>query len=167
MAALAIVVLGGGTIYAVTAVIVGTGTIPFFEEFEGPATVTVVDATYAPGEQVPWHYHPGQGYVIDPCITITNQEPCGGQTVYTAGQAFAEEAGHIHRAVPSASESTRILFVSVVPQGSARTIRVDAPVCVGPPVAATECNGDAWKTFTVPRLFKTHGDCVRYTHTGK
>ena len=165
--ALAVVVFAGSIIYAVTVSIVGSGTIPFFGEFGGPATVTVVDATYAPGEQVPWHYHPGPGYVIVLQGSITNQEPCGGQTTYATGQAFAEEERHIHRAVPSASEPTRILFISVVPQGSPRTIPVDAPVCVGPPVAATDCNGDAWKTFTVPRLFRNHGECVRYTQTGK
>ena len=167
VAALLVIVLGSTTIYAVTATILGVGTIPFFEEFSGPATVTVVDATYAAGEQVPWHYHPGQGYVIVLQGSITNQEPCGSQTTYTAGQAFAEEEGHIHRAVPSTTEPTRILFVSVVRQGAPRTIPVDAPVCIGPPVSAAQCEGDGWTTFTVPRLFRNHGDCVSYTQTGK
>jgi len=165
--ALALAVLCGASIAAVSVVIVGTGTIPYFEEFQGPATATVVDATYAPGEQVPWHYHPGPGYVIVMQGSITNQEPCGGATTYTAGQAFAEEGGHIHRAIPSATESTRILFISVVPQGSPRTIPVDTPLCVGPPTAPAECDGDGWKEFTVPRLFKNQGECVRYTQIGR
>jgi quercetin dioxygenase-like cupin family protein len=162
-----IVVLAASAASALTVNSVVSGTIPFLEETEGPATVAVVDATYAAGEQTPWHYHPGNGYVIVKSGSILNLEPCGGSQVFVAGQAFFEEGGHIHRAIPSATEPTNIVFISVVPEGRPRTIPVDAPICVGPPTTIEECADDGWRQFTVPRIFRNQGECTSYVTRGQ
>jgi quercetin dioxygenase-like cupin family protein len=148
--------------YALTINSIVSGTIPYLEVTEGPATVSVVDVTYAAGENTGWHYHPGDGFVIVKSGSILDVEPCGGSTEFVAGQAFFEEAGHIHRALPSETESTNIAFISVVPQGLPRTIPVAAPVCVGPPATIDECLNEGWRQFTVPKLFKNEGECVSY-----
>lgn len=155
-------VLVASAVSALTINSIVIGTIPFLEETEGPATVAAVDATYAAGEQTPWHYHPGNGYVIVKSGSILNSDPCGDSQLFVAGQAFFEEGGHIHRALPSATEPTNIVFISVAPEGQPRTVPVDAPVCVGPPETVEECADDGWRQFTVPRVFRNQGECVSY-----
>jgi quercetin dioxygenase-like cupin family protein len=167
MAAMAViaVALGGTAAYAVSTIF-AVGTIQYFEAFNGPASAAVVDLTSVATDPPPaWHYHPGNGFVIVKSGSLMTEDVCGGAQIYTAGQAFFEEEGHIHRATPTLG--TNYVFASVVPQGLPRSIAVPAPVCVGPPVGAAECNADGWRSFTVPRVFKNHGDCVSFTMNGK
>jgi quercetin dioxygenase-like cupin family protein len=164
MVAVAILTISVAT-YAVTINSVISGTIDFLDETNGPATVAVVDATYAAGETTSWHYHPGEAYVIVKTGSITEHEPCGGSRTFLPGQAFQEEPGHIHRVEPSATTATNFSFISVVPEGQPRTINVAAPICIGPPTTLSDCANDGWMQFTVPTQFKNQGECVRYLRT--
>jgi hypothetical protein len=38
---------------------------------------------------------------------------------------------------------------------------------VGPPTNKNQCKNGGWRTFNVPRCFKSEGDCVSFVETGK
>ncbi len=42
-----------------------------------------------------------------------------------------------------------------------------APPPVGPPTNKDQCKDDGWKSFNVPRKFKSQGDCIQFVNTGK
>src|SRR5262245_29600465 len=63
----------------------------------GPAVVTTRQLTIAPGEVLAWHYHPGFVFTLVKQGTLTVEDGCGGEEVYTAGQAFEEQPFRVHR----------------------------------------------------------------------
>jgi len=38
---------------------------------------------------------------------------------------------------------------------------------VGPPTNRDQCKNNGWRTFTIPRTFKSEGDCIRFVITGR
>lgn len=36
----------------------------------------------------------------------------------------------------------------------------------GPPTDKEQCKNDSWKRFNYPRVFRNHGDCLRFVNTG-
>jgi len=163
------VVLGlaalGVIAYAATTVIVAVGTTPHSELLGGPATVTFRTIALAPGEVSGWHYHPGP--VVNVVIrgTVNIEDGCGGEEVFTVGQAFENVAGRIHRAKNLGTEESFEYNTFIVPQGSPLTVSIPERRC-GPPRNVDQCKG-GWINFTHPRTFSNQGDCIQYINTGK
>lgn len=153
--------------YAAVTTILAVGTIADSEVFDGPATMTVRQMIIAPGEALPWHYHPGIGFTAVKRGTLTLEEGCGGTQTLLAGQAFEELHGHIHRARNVTSEEVEVYNTFVVPQGSPTTVNTpDNQRLCGPPTTAADCKSGGWTTFTFPRTFINQGDCEQYVITG-
>lgn len=165
MVGLSVVVLFGAVAYAATTVILAVGTIPESELFDGPATVTVRTLTIAPGETLAWHYHPGYAYNVVKSGTLTVEDGCGGpEETLTAGQAFEEMAGHVHRAKNlSATEPVVVYNTFIIPDGkpTTRNIPNNERRC-GPPNNVDECMNDGWANFNHPSSFSNQGQCVEY-----
>ena len=89
--------------------------------------------TIHPGETVPWHYHPGQIYGVIVSGTLTEEKGCGRPAdTITAGSAFTEAPGAIHRVFNYGSDDVVIIFTFIVPPlyaGYTGTIFVNGPHC--------------------------------------
>ena len=89
--------------------------------------------TLYPGETVPWHYHPGQIYGVIVSGTLTEEKGCGRPAdTITAGSAFTEAPGAIHRVFNYGTENVVIVFTFIVPPryaGYTGTIFVNGPRC--------------------------------------
>jgi quercetin dioxygenase-like cupin family protein len=144
---------------------IAVGTMTFSELFGGPATITVRRLTIAPGEILGWHYHPGVGaYTIVKRGTLTVEDGCGGEVVYTAGQAFLEPPNRVHRGKNLTSEEVETVQTFIVPSGS--PISISTPQRCGQPARKEECMNDGWMNFTHPRSFSNQGDCDQFVLTG-
>jgi quercetin dioxygenase-like cupin family protein len=125
--------LVGVAVYAAVNVTIATGTMAYFEPFNGPATITMRTLTIAPGEVLGWHYHPGVGaYTIVKQGTLTLEDGCGGEQVFTAGQAFLEEPNHVHRGKNLTNEEVVTAQTFVVPLGTPISVSTQR-VCGSPP----------------------------------
>ncbi len=163
---LSVVALLGVTAYAAVSETIAVGTMAHSELFGGPASVTMRRLTIAPGEVLGWHYHPGVGaYTIVRRGTLNVEDGCGGETVYTAGQAFLEPPNRVHRGKNLGAEAVETVQTFIVPLGS--PISVSTPKLCGAPAKAAECKNDGWINFTHPRSFTSQGDCTRFVRTGK
>lgn len=92
------VLIVGFTVYAATSTTIADGVYAYFEALGGPASTRVRTLTISPGEALGWHNHPGIGaYSIVKQGTLTIEDGCGFETVYTVGQAFVEQPGRVHR----------------------------------------------------------------------
>jgi quercetin dioxygenase-like cupin family protein len=91
--------------------------------------------TINPGESVPWHYHPGPIYGVIVSGTLTEDEGCGRPLqAISAGSAFTEETGKVHRVFNYGTGPVVIIFTFIVPPlyaGYTGTIYVDGPRCEG------------------------------------
>ena len=89
--------------------------------------------TIHPGEAVPWHYHPGRIYGVIVGGTLTEEKGCGRPVdTITAGSAFTEAPGVIHRVFNYGTENVVIVFTFIVPPryaGYTGTIFVNGPRC--------------------------------------
>ena len=89
--------------------------------------------TVFPGESVPWHYHPGRIYGVIVGGTLTEEKGCGRPVdTITAGSAFTEAPGVIHRVFNYGTENVVIVFTFIVPPryaGYTGTIFVNGPRC--------------------------------------
>jgi quercetin dioxygenase-like cupin family protein len=89
--------------------------------------------TLYPGETVPWHYHPGQVYVVVVSGTLTEERGCGRPAeIHTPGSAFTESPGVIHRVFNLGTEPVEIIVTAIVPPryaGYQSTILVNGPRC--------------------------------------
>jgi quercetin dioxygenase-like cupin family protein len=120
------------TAYSQATEVLAMGNMADSELFGGPATITVRRLTIAPGGVLGWHYHPGVGaYTVVKRGTLTLENGCGGEEVYTAGQAFLETAGHIHRGKNLGTEEVETIQTFVVPTGT--PISVSSPQSCSPP----------------------------------
>lgn len=163
---LSIVTLFGVIAYAATTVILAVGTIPHSEFFNGPATVTVRTLTIAPGEVLAWHYHPGYAFNVVKSGTLTVEDGCGGEETLTAGEAFEELDGRVHRAKNlSTTENVVVYNTFIVPQGQPTTMNIpnNERRC-GPPRTVSECKDEGWMTFSQPSSFSSQGECVQYVN---
>ncbi len=150
----------GVAVYAATNVTIADGTYAYFEQFGGPATTRMRTLTIAPGEVLGWHNHPGVGaYTIVKQGTLTVEDGCGFETVYTRGQAFLEPAGRVHRGKNLTTEDVITAQTFIVPMGTPFTI--DTQQACGRPIRVEECRGDGWRHFNYPRTFQNQGDCIR------
>ena len=114
-----VAVLLGITAYAAVSEVIAFGTIDYSELFGGPADVTVRRLTIAPGELLGWHYHPGVGaYTIVRRGTLTSEDGCGGETIYTAGQAFLEPPYRVHRGKNQGVGEVETVQTFIVPSGT-------------------------------------------------
>ena len=116
VACLIILGLFGIIAYATTIVLVALGTLPYSEILGGPASVTLRTISFAPGESSLWHSHPGPVINVVTRGTVTVEDGCGGEEVFTIGQAF-EEGGHVHRIKNLGAEATLAYQAIIVPPG--------------------------------------------------
>ena len=173
----AVAVLFGVSAYSGTAqniypesdtTLIAVGDIADSQLFSGPATVTVRQLTIFPGEILTWHHHPGRAYNVITSGTLTAEDGCGGEETLTAGQAFEEVSGRIHRAKNLGAENVVVINTFIVPKGMPTTIPTpnNERLC-GPPETVDECKNGGWMNFTYPRVFSGKGDCTQFVRTGK
>jgi hypothetical protein len=127
--------------------------------------VTVRQLTIAPGEVLAWHYHPGHAYNVIKRGTLTAEDGCGQEEVFTVGQAFEEVDGRVHRAKNLGNEEVEVYNTFIVPEGQPTTVNIpnNERLC-GPPRSANECENGGWMSFTYPRSFRNQGDCKQYVN---
>jgi quercetin dioxygenase-like cupin family protein len=78
--------------------------------------VETFQVTLAPGEAVPWHYHPGRVYAVIVGGTVTEEHGCGKPAdTYSVGSAFTEAPGAIHRVFNYGTEPLVIVLTFIVP----------------------------------------------------
>lgn len=158
--------LVGITVYAAVNQTIAAGVMEHSELVGGPATLTMRTLTIAPYEELGWHYHPGVGaYTIVKSGTLNVEDGCGGETVYTAGQAFLEPAGRVHRGKNLTGDEVVTAQTFIVPVGTPNAVAT-AQLC-GQPANVHECRAGAWMNFTHPRNFANQGDCEQYVITGR
>ncbi|CAN5429437.1 hypothetical protein BH20ACI3_BH20ACI3_30020 [soil metagenome] len=150
----------GITAYAAVNQTIAEGVYSYFEAFDGPASTRMRTLTIAPGEILGWHYHPGVGaYTIMKQGTLTVEDGCGFETVYTAGQAFLEPAGRVHRGKNLTSDPVITAQMFIVPVGTPFTVDTGVQMC-GRPLTVGQCKDQGWRNFNHPRTFNSQGDCV-------
>ena len=169
VATAAVLVAGstGFAAYAATSQIIGTGTMQYSEEIGGPATMTMRTLTIAPGEVLGWHHHPGVGaYTVVVSGTLNIEDGCGGEVVYTQGQAFLESPYRVHRGKNLTGADVVTAQTFIVPLGMPTTIMQAQRMC-GMPMHVDECKSDGWRLFDFPRSFNSQGECVAFVLTGE
>jgi quercetin dioxygenase-like cupin family protein len=156
----------GITAYAAVSQTIAVGTMAHSDLVGGPATILMRTLTIAPGEVLGWHYHPGVGaYTIVRTGALIVEDGCGEEVMYTAGQAFLEPPGRVHRGKNPTSEEVVTAQTFIVPTGTPTSVATDR-LC-GPPASTQECKGGGWMSFTHPRNFINQGDCEQYVLTGR
>ncbi len=155
----------GFSVYAAINVTIADGVYVNFEEFGGkPASTRMRTLTIAPGEILGWHNHPGVGaYTIVKQGTLTVEDGCGFDTVYTTGQAFLEPAGRVHRGKNLTADPVITAQTFIVPLGTPFTI--DTVRACGRPLKVDECKNGGWQQFDYPRTFDSQGDCMQFVIT--
>lgn len=165
--AISIVVLLGITAYSATSTFfISNATVPHSRFFDGPATMSIREFTIAPGEVLPWHYHPGVVLVAVKSGTLTHEEGCGAVDVYKAGQAFEKFDMDVHRAKNEGTEPIVLYDTFVIPQGQPTTVSVpnNERLC-GPPPNVESCRNGNWSNYSFPRIFNSQGDCQQWVIT--
>lgn len=158
----------GFSVYAAVNVTIADGVYANFEEFGGPASTRMRTLTIAPGEVLGWHNHPGVGaYTIVKQGTLTVEDGCGFDTVYTAGQAFLEPAGRVHRGKNLTTDPVITAQTFIVPFATPPVYTIDTGQVCGRPLSVVECKGGGWEQFNYPRIFDSQGDCMQFVITGK
>lgn len=161
-----VALLSGITAQASVSEVIAVGTMAYSELFGGPATITVRRLLVAPGEVLGWHSHPGVGaYTIVKRGALTIEDGCGGETIYTAGQAFLEPPGRVHRGKNEGTVEAETVQTFIVPTGS--PISVSTERLCGPPTAVSDCQASGWMAFSHPRSFSNQGDCAQFVNTGR
>jgi quercetin dioxygenase-like cupin family protein len=153
---------------AATNVTIAVATNLYSELIGGPAVVTTRQLTIAPGEILPWHYHPGHVFTLLKQGTLTVEDGCGGVEVYTAGQAFEEQPFRVHRGKNLGTNDVVDIQTFVVPLGFPTTFNTpnNERLC-GPPQTFEDCKNGGWMMFNWPRTFTSQGDTEQYVITGK
>jgi len=159
--ALGLFPLGVGVYSAAKMDIVVSGTIPDSRVFAGPIDVSVRELTLAPGDKLPWHYHPGHAFNVVKSGTLTVEDGCGRQKTLTQGQGFEEMAGRVHRGANLSNADAVVYDTFVIPHGKLTTVLIpDGQPRCGPPETLEECENGGWRRFTHPRSFTAQGQCV-------
>lgn len=156
------------TAQASTSTVIAVGTNQFSALVGGPAVTTTRQLTIAPGEVLPWHYHPGFVYTVVKQGTLTVEDGCGGVEVFKTGQAFEEELFRVHHGMNLGTNDVITIQTFVMPLGFPTTIQTtnNQPMC-GAPISVEECKNGGWKKFNFPRVFKSQGDAEQFVITGK
>ncbi|HEX6280061.1 MAG TPA: cupin domain-containing protein [Pyrinomonadaceae bacterium] len=148
-------------VYAAVNVTIADGTYEHFDQFNGPASTRMRTLTIAPGEVLGWHNHPGVGaYTIVKQGTLTVEDGCGFENVYTAGQAFLEPSGRVHRGKNLGSEPVITAQTFIVPLGT--SFSIDVPKSCGRPLKVQECKEEGWQQFDYPQPFVSQGECIAF-----
>jgi quercetin dioxygenase-like cupin family protein len=157
------VVLLGVTVYSATTNILIEGTIPDSKVFDGAVKVTVRSLTIKPGEELPWHYHPGHAFNVVKSGTLTVEDGCGGEKKLTPGQGFEEMNGRVHRGKNVDATEVVVYDTFITAPGKPTTVNIAANEgrC-GPPKDVDECKNDGWRRFNHPRSFINQGRCVDF-----
>lgn len=160
-------IFAGPAAYAATSQTVGTGTMEYSKEVGGPATLFIRTLTIAPGEVLPWHHHPGIGaYTTVVSGTLIIEDGCGGEVVYTQGDAFLEAPNRVHRGKNLTDANVVTAQTFLVPLGMQTTVMHPQRMC-GVPRTVKECLHDRWRAFDFPRYFINQGDCLKFVITGR
>lgn len=90
----------------------------------GKAKVTVVIATFAPGESTNWHTHgiPVIGHVLEGELTV--DYGAKGKHVYRAGDTVAEAISAPHQGTNTGSVPMRLLVVFIGAEGKPNSVPV-------------------------------------------
>ena len=147
----------------VDAKIVVEGTIPDSKVFNGAVRLTVRALTIKPGEELPWHYHPGHAFNVVKSGTLTVDDGCGGEKKLTPGQGFEEMSGRVHRGknVDATDVVVYDTFITSVSKPTTVNIPGNERRC-GPPKDTEECQNDGWRKFNHPRNFINRHQCVEF-----
>jgi quercetin dioxygenase-like cupin family protein len=162
-------VLAGAIAYSATSnFFVSNAVVAHSDFFDGPATMSVREFTIAPGEVLPWHYHPGVVMVAVKSGTLTHEEGCGRVDTYTGGQAFEKFHMDVHRAKNLGTVPVVLYDTFIIPSGQPTTISIpnNEQLC-GPPTNVASCRQGGWSNFSFPRVFDNQGDCEQWVITGK
>ena len=91
----------------------------------GPAKVSAIVVTIAPGAETVLHHHPAPmfAYILDGEVSV--DYGAAGIQVYRAGQAFMEAMAVTHKGTNTGTVPVRILAVSMGAEGTANVV-VDA-----------------------------------------
>jgi uncharacterized delta-60 repeat protein len=112
-------------------------------------------------------YHPGPVFNVVTRGTVTVEDGCGGDEVFTQGQGFEKIGGRIHRAKNFGTVESFEYNAFVVPEGSPITVNIpnNERLC-GPPRSVPECKDGGWMAFSHPRRFANQGDCLGFVLRG-
>jgi quercetin dioxygenase-like cupin family protein len=88
---------------------------------KGPVDVMTAKIVIGPLGDTGWHTHPGPAIVTLTKGTLTEYHGNGCISMYTAGSAFFEEAGEVHRVVNPGSEPAEALMTFLLPAGTPPT----------------------------------------------
>ncbi len=85
----------------------------------GPAKVTALEVTIAPGAETVLHRHPAPmfAYILDGEVTV--DYGAGGKRSFHKGEAFMEAMDVAHKGVNTGTVPVRILAVSMGAEGTA------------------------------------------------
>lgn len=85
----------------------------------GPAKVTALVVTIAPGAETVLHHHPAPmfAYILDGEVRV--DYGAAGQRTFRAGDSFMEAMGQPHKGVNTGAAPVRILAVSMGADGTA------------------------------------------------
>lgn len=157
----------GFSVYAATNVTIAEGVYQYFEEFGGPASTRMRTLTIAPGEVLGWHNHPGVGaYTIVKQGTLTVEDGCGFEHVYTQGQAFLEPAGRVHRGKNLTADTVITAQMFIVPFAIPPVYTIDTGQVCGRPLNVDECMNGGWQHFNYPRTFDSQNACTKFVING-
>jgi len=159
-------VLFGVIAYAATPTILGSGSMPYSELVDGPATLTA-RRLIIPADDPPsaWHYHPGMILAVVGTQanqgSVTIEDGCGTSETYSPGQAFHQLDGRVHRAVNESGLTVEEHNMFIMPTGKPLTRSLPGQLC-GPARNVKECRNEGWAKFTFPSSFSNQGECIRY-----
>ena len=107
--------------------------------------VWTVRFTVSKGDEFPWHYHTGSGSAIVVSGVLTEDDGCGTEWIrHTAGTAFAEEAGRVHRAFNEFDEDVVLIWTEIFPSCLTYPVLPGTEFVSGP-----ECEGSSGKSHLV------------------
>ena len=111
-------------------------------------------ASFDPGSGDPWHYHPGDLWVIVLSGELTEERGCGtAPVVHRAGDAFHEPPGVVHQVTNTGKVPAVIIFSGVLPACFTNfndQISVDGPNCRSDGDGAHEGKGEDLAVAPVP-----------------
>jgi quercetin dioxygenase-like cupin family protein len=110
---------------ALTVVNNAIGTLPSLHRIrrdKGVQVVTQQHLTLISGDATPYHYHPGPLFAVVAAGVLTEDDGCGVTETHTAGSAFQEIVGHVHRVVNNGTDAVELYITYIIPTGLARSI---------------------------------------------
>lgn len=110
---------------ALTADNFAIGTLPSLTRIKrdkGIQVVTQQHLTVSPGDATVYHYHPGPLFAVVSAGVLTEDDGCGVTETHTAGSAFQEIVGHVHRVVNNGKDAVELYITYIIPTGLARSI---------------------------------------------